>query len=76
VSLGALGFRHIQDNGGAGYLPARLAAPEISARRLFPLRAPQFVRPAHVIFPAEGLSESTLAALASLREAAAAGIVT
>ena len=70
VSLGALGFRHVLTNGGAGYFPARVVAPEIAAHRLFPIiGAPQFLRPFHVIYPAGGLSESTMDALASLREA-------
>jgi DNA-binding transcriptional LysR family regulator len=70
VSLGALGFHHVMTNGGAGYFPARVVAPEIAAHRLFPIiGAPQFLRPFHVIYPADGLSESTTDALASLREA-------
>jgi len=74
VSLGALGFRHILDRGGAGYFPARVAAQEIAAKRLFPVaRAPQFLRPAHVIFPADGLGEPVMAALDSLRGAATQG---
>jgi DNA-binding transcriptional LysR family regulator len=71
VSLGALGFRHIQDYGGAGFFPARVVAQEIAAKRLFPVaKAPRFLRPAHVIFPAEGLNDAGNAALTSLREAA------
>jgi DNA-binding transcriptional LysR family regulator len=73
VSMGSLGFRHILDHGGAGYFPARLAAPEIAAGRLFPVpRAPRFLRPAHVIYPADGVSGPTVSALQSLRETAAA----
>ncbi len=74
VSLGALGFRHILDHGGAGYFPARVVAQEVAAKRLFPVsRAPQFLRPAHVIFPADGVGEPVIAALESLRGAAAQG---
>jgi DNA-binding transcriptional LysR family regulator len=74
VSLGALGFRHILDHGGAGYFPARVVAQEIAAKRLFPVsHAPQFLRPAHVIFPAESRGEPVMAALESLRGAATQG---
>ena len=71
VSLGALGLKHILANDGAGYFPARVVAPDIAARKLFPVvAAPQFLRPAHVIWPGEGGSEITADALASLRAAA------
>ena len=72
VSLGALGLPHILEYGGAGYFPARVVANEIAAGRLFPVRAaPQFVRPAHVIYPTEGNTEARAAALDSLRAATA-----
>jgi DNA-binding transcriptional LysR family regulator len=72
VSLGALGLRHILSNGGAGYFPARIVAKDIAAGTLFPVRAaPQFVRPAHVIYPVEGESDVRRAALESLRAATA-----
>lgn len=72
VSLGALGLRHILSRGGAGYFPERVVAPEVASERLFPVsNAPQFVRPAHVIYPAEGESEVRAAALQSLRAAVA-----
>ncbi len=68
VSLGALGLRHILEHGGAGYFPARVVAGEIAAGKLFPVQgAPQFVRPAHVIYPVEATSEARDAALESLR---------
>ncbi len=72
VSLGALGLRHILDHGGAGYFPARVVADSITKQELFPVRAaPQFVRPAHVIYPAEGDTPTRIAALESLRAAMA-----
>lgn len=72
VSLGALGLRHILRHGGAGYFPARIVASDIAAGKLFPVRAaPQFVRPAHVIYPAEGQTDVRTAALESLRAATA-----
>ncbi len=71
VSLGALGLKYILANGGAGYFPARVVASEIVAKRLFPVaEAPQFLRPAHVIWAADGASEITSEALSSLRAAA------
>jgi DNA-binding transcriptional LysR family regulator len=70
VSLGALGLKHILANGGAGYFPARVVAPEIATGKLHPVsKAPQFLRPAHIIAPSEGVSEFTVAALTSLRRA-------
>jgi DNA-binding transcriptional LysR family regulator len=73
VSLGALGLRHILSYGGAGYFPPRVVAEEVAAARLFPVRdAPQFVRPVHVIYPADSDSEVRAAALQSLRAAIAA----
>ena len=72
VSLGALGLRHILAQGGAGYFPERVVAGEVAAGTLFPVRAaPQFVRPAHVIYPTEGASEVRHAAMESLRAATA-----
>jgi DNA-binding transcriptional LysR family regulator len=77
VSLGALGLRHILAHGGAGYFPARIVAADIAAGRLFPVRAaPQFVRPAHVIYPADGQSDVRSAALESLRAATAVDAAT
>ncbi len=71
VSLGTLGLRHILAQGGAGYFPARVVAGEVAAGKLFPVRAaPQFLRPAHLIYPAEG-TPTRAAALASLRAATA-----
>lgn len=73
VSLGALGLRHILSHGGAGYFPQRVVAAEMNAARLFPVDgAPQFVRPAHVVYPSENDSEVLAAALQSLRAAVAA----
>ena len=71
VSLGTLGLRHILAQGGAGYFPARVVAGEVAAGKFFPVRAaPQFLRPAHLIYPAEG-TPTRAAALASLRAATA-----
>lgn len=72
VSLGALGLKHILDHGGGGYFPARVVAAELAKQTLFHVRnAPQFVRPAHVIYPQESGSAVRAAALESLRAAVA-----
>ncbi len=77
VSLGALGLRHILSHGGAGYFPARVVAPEIAGHTLFPVHgAPQFLRPAHVIYATEGGTEHRTAALESLRAATAVDAAT
>jgi len=70
VSLGALGLKHILAHGGAGYFPARVVAGELSRGLLHPVRqAPEFVRPAHVIFALDAESGIRAAALESLRAA-------
>ena len=72
VSLGALGLKHILDFGGAGYFPARVVAAEIAAGRLFAVpAAPRFMRPVHLIYQGQGLSDAANMALMSLRAAAA-----
>jgi DNA-binding transcriptional LysR family regulator len=72
VSLGALGLKHILTHGGAGYFPARVVADELARKKLFPVKnAPEFVRPAHVIYAHESASAVRAAALESLRAAVA-----
>lgn len=73
VSLGALGLKHILAHGGAGYFPARVVADDIAGGVLHPVPgAPEFVRPAHVIYAPEAQSAVRGAALASLRAEVAA----
>ena len=73
VSLGTLGLRHILAQGGAGYFPEQVVAPDVAAGRLFPVRKmPTFVRPAHLVYPAEGENEVRASALQSLRAAVGA----
>ncbi len=72
VSLGALGLGHILEFGGAGYFPAHVVAGHIAAGRLFRVHAaPQFIRPAHVIYPLDADSPARAEALKSLRAACA-----
>lgn len=54
VSVGWLGLQHILQNGGAGYFPARIAAPHVEAKRLHLIaHAPEFLMPAYVVFALE-----------------------
>lgn len=72
VSLGALGLKHILVHGGAGYFPARVVSEELARKILYPVHnAPEFVRPAHVIYAVEAESAVRAAALDSLRAAVA-----
>lgn len=72
VSLGALGLKHILVRGGAGYFPARVVAADIARGVLYPVAgAPEFVRPAHVIYATDAESAVRDTALESLRAAIA-----
>lgn len=72
VSLGALGLKHILVHGGAGYFPARVVAEDVARKNLHPVRnAPEFVRPAHLIYAPDAANEVRTAALESLRAAVA-----
>lgn len=53
VSLGALGLQHILANGGFGYFPMRVVRPFLNDGRLYAVaEAPEFRRPAHMVYPA------------------------
>lgn len=70
VSLGALGLSHILARGGAGYFPRRLVAADVAAGRLHLIVGqPEFVRPAHIIYPSDSSNEAAGLALESLRAA-------
>lgn len=70
VSLGALGLSYILARGGAGYFPRRLVAADVAAGRLHLISTmPEFLRPAHLIYPADSSNEAAAHALASLRAA-------
>ena len=72
VSLGALGLKHILVHGGAGYFPARVVADDVARKNLHPVHnAPEFVRPAHLIYAQDAANEVRTAALDSLRAAVA-----
>ena len=70
VSLGALGLSYILERGGAGYFPRRLVAADVAAGRLHLIGGmPEFLRPAHIIYPIDSGNEAAAQALGSLREA-------
>ena len=61
VGLGALGLQHLLANGGFGYLPMRVVRPYLQQRRLFVMSdAPEFRRPAYMIYPSTDESADTL----------------
>lgn len=72
VSHGPLALQYILDNGGAGYFPARIARPHLSAKRLFPVKqTPTFSRPVYLVSPADRTDPDLTAALTGLRYVAA-----
>ena len=72
VGLGALGLQYILENGGSGYFPLRVVRPLLAARRLHRVRqAPEFRRPAYVVYPADPSDDELLQlALTGLRQVA------
>jgi LysR family transcriptional regulator, flagellar master operon regulator len=54
VNVGWLGVQLMLSNGGACYLPARMAEPLISAGRLYPVAdAPRYAHPTYMVYPKE-----------------------
>ena len=54
VSIGWLGVQLLLTNGGTCYLPARMAAPLISAGRLYAVAgAPRYPHPTYMVYPKE-----------------------
>jgi LysR family transcriptional regulator, flagellar master operon regulator len=72
VGLGAIGLRHILDNGGSGYFLESTVRPLIEQGRLHPVRgAASFRRPAYLVYPTSPADPDLLdVALAGLRAAA------
>ena len=57
VNIGWLGIQIMLCNGGSCFLPARMAAPFISAGRLHHIQAsPEFVNPAYIVYSRENNS--------------------
>ncbi|MCB2101513.1 MAG: LysR family transcriptional regulator [Rhodobacterales bacterium] len=75
ANIGWLGLQHILENGGSGYFPVRLIRPYLRDGRLTAVRgAPDFALPAYMVFPSEAPADPFDAALASLRDLAAAEV--
>jgi DNA-binding transcriptional LysR family regulator len=72
VGLGALGLSYILSNGGAGYFPKRIVRGFLAEGRLYEAAgAPQFGRPAFMVYPAAKPRPDWLeTALAGLRHVA------
>lgn len=68
VSHGPLALQYLLDNGGAGYFALRLVREHLAARRLFRVEnAPEFSRPAYMVFPGDRTDERFKTALQGLR---------
>ena len=68
ANIGWLGLQLILENGGACFVPQRMAQPYLQAGRLFLVAdSPRFRLPAYVVFPLERESKVLVAALDSLR---------
>jgi DNA-binding transcriptional LysR family regulator len=52
ANIGWLGLQHVLENGGSGYFPRRIVAPQLKAGRLHAVAdAPEFSMPAYVVYP-------------------------
>ena len=61
VGLGAIGLRHILDNGGSGYFLESTVRPLIEQGRLHRVRgAASFRRPAYLVYPASPVGPGLL----------------
>jgi DNA-binding transcriptional LysR family regulator len=71
VNIGWLGVQLILANGGACFLPVRMAQPLIDSKRLFEVKGgPELAHPAYMVFPREIESGVLREALHGLRELA------
>ncbi len=71
VNIGWLGIQLIVANGGACFLPQRMARPLVDSGRLFQVGSgPEFALPAYMVFPREAESEVLRQAVEGLRELA------
>lgn len=68
ANIGWLGVQLIRANGGACFLPQRMAAPLIEQRSVFPVEdGPAFSHPAYMVFAREGSGEALRKAVEGLR---------
>jgi DNA-binding transcriptional LysR family regulator len=71
VNIGWLGVQLILANGGACFLPLRMARPLIDSGRLYRISAgPEIAHPAYMVFPRAAASDDLRLALHGLRELA------
>jgi DNA-binding transcriptional LysR family regulator len=69
VNIGWLGLQLILQNGGACFVPERMAEPLLQARRLFLVQnSPRFRLPAYVVYPLESESSVLEFAVQALRD--------
>ncbi len=72
ANIGWLGLQLILSNGGACFLPERIASNYLQTGQLHPVPdSPRFRLPSYVVYPLESESEGLEAALAVLRKIAA-----
>lgn len=68
VNIGWLGVQLMLANGGACYLPARMADPLVAAGQLFPVTgAPRFPHPTYMVYPKDSDNPVVALALDGLR---------
>jgi DNA-binding transcriptional LysR family regulator len=73
AGLGVLGLNHILANGGAGYFDRKLVKPLIKGNALYPVpSAPEFIRPAHLVYASDTDAPGVIEAVQLLRSLAAA----
>ncbi len=73
VNIGWLGVQLVLTNGGACFLPIRMAQPLIDAGRVFKVdKGPEIRHPAYMVFPREADSDVLRTAVQGLRELARA----
>jgi len=71
VNIGWLGIQLLLTNGGSCFLPARMAAPLLAAKKLFHVpNTPQYTLPAYMVYPRKTDNPVLETALRLLRELA------
>ena len=70
--IGAIALAYVLEYGGAGYFPTRVVRPHLESRKLYRIpNAPEFSRPAYVVFRPQSSSEVLDTVLRGLRLTAA-----
>jgi len=77
ANIGWLGLQLILENGGACFVPERMAGPYLESGRLFLVSdSPRFKLPAYVVYPLESDSSVLETALQTLRESITENLTT